>query len=181
MRFKTFTTYLCYVIRHKYYVYKAGIKIGVNRWQLLKHDCTKLLPSEFIPYAIWFGERPTTITARAIAENKFNVAWLHHIHSNPHHWQHWILRYDVPDTNKGQIEVLRMPEQFVRELVADWIGVGFTLGKGPENAKTWYKEHRDTMALHPQTRNRIEALLQIVEPYKNSALVNQPIFREIGS
>lgn len=40
-----------YVGKHKYYVYKAGREFGAPRTRLLKHDLSKLTPSEWRPYA----------------------------------------------------------------------------------------------------------------------------------
>jgi len=179
MKLSSVKIYLKYVLRHKYHVYKEGRKLGIGRWQLLKHDMVKFLPCEFVPYAIWFAERPTDPRELQIAENNFQFAWLHHIHSSRHHWQYWILRTDTHEP--GHVEVLRMPEKYVREMVADWRGVGVALGKGAGNAKKWYLETRDTMSLHPQTRSRVEVLLGVVDAAPNSVVVAQPTRREIGS
>jgi hypothetical protein len=176
MKLTTFLTYLKYVLRHKYYVYVAGRGLGVPRFQLLIHDLSKLTLHEFLPYAVWFNQRPTDPVEVRIAENDFNKAWLSHIHSNPHHWQHWILRLD-----SGGVEVLRMEEKYVREMVADWIGVGLTIGKGPDNAREWYLRNRETMSLHPQTRNRVEVLLGVVDASPNSVVVPPPQYRQIGA
>jgi hypothetical protein len=81
---------------------------------------------------------------------------LSHLHRQPHHWQHWILVNDTDGT-----QVLRMPEKYVREMVADWRGVSVALGKSPEMAIDWYNKWRDTLALHPQTRSRVEVLLGV--------------------
>lgn len=178
MKFSTFWTYLKYVLKHKHGVLQAGLKLNVSIWQLLKHDLSKFSPFEFIPYAIWFNERPAEMywIDYHQAELNFHQAWLHHIHKNPHHWQHWVLRMD-----EGGVEVLRMPEKYVREMVADWHGVGIALGKGSENGKVWYEKNKHTMALHEQTRNRVEALLGVTEPYSNVSVVPHPKFREIGA
>jgi len=42
--------YLKYLIRHKWFVFRAGLKLKVSIWRLLIHDWTKFLPSEFFPY-----------------------------------------------------------------------------------------------------------------------------------
>lgn len=179
MKLSSAKTYLKYILRHKYYVYKEGRKLGVGRWQLLKHDMIKLLPCEFVPYAIWLAERPTDPWQLQVAESNFQFAWLHHIHNGPHHWQYWILRTGTHEL--GHVEVLKMPEKYVREMVADWRGVGVALGKGVENAKKWYLATKNTMSLHPQTRNRVEVLLGVVNAAPNSATVDQPTRREISS
>lgn len=38
--------YLWYVIRHKFFVFQAGLRLGVPLWQLLIHDLSKFSPAE---------------------------------------------------------------------------------------------------------------------------------------
>ena len=56
---------------------------------ILLHDDTKTVPSEYEPYDEYFYGKHKKDTLQ-----KFRYAWLEHIHRNPHHWQHWILRND---------------------------------------------------------------------------------------
>lgn len=88
-------TYLKYVIRHKYYVFIACRALGVPLWQALIHDWSKLLPSEFIPYARYFYGFRGMKDAKTKAA--FDRAWLLHQNRNPHHWQYWLLQEDDPD------------------------------------------------------------------------------------
>lgn len=167
-----FFDYLKYVIRHKWFVFLEARKLRVGLWQALNHDNSKLYPAEFMPYMNRFSKKLTTDAANV----KFQIAWLHHIHHNPHHWNHWLFSDDVTG-----VRVVRMPEKYVREMVADWRGVGRTLGKGVENAKTWYLENQTTIALHPQTRNRVEVLLGITCGDECIQTVPHPTPREPGA
>lgn len=90
------------------------------------------------------------IEARTLA---FDRAWLHHQHANPHHWQHWILRED-----SGALKLLPMPEHFIREMVADWMGAGRAI-TGRWEAGEWYDRNRETIALDEITRIKVEGLL----------------------
>jgi hypothetical protein len=164
--------YFLYVLRHKWFVYQECRALGLGFWQSFKHDWTKLLPSEFIPYMNKFNRKLTGDDH----QRAFDIAWLHHIHWNPHHWQHHILHND-----RDGVKVLRMPEKYVKEMVADWRGVGMALGKGRENAVGWYLDNKDTLALHPQTRSRVETLLSIKIPDRYVQVVPPPIPREPGS
>ena len=47
-------------------------------------------------------------------EDRFDAAWLHHQHNNPHHWQHWLLRED-----DGGTKALEMDHLYVVEMVCD--------------------------------------------------------------
>jgi hypothetical protein len=151
--------YLSYVLRHKWFVFWAGVKIGVSLRQLIVHDWTKLLPSEWGPYVDHFYREPVERSREGYyhnpddAKRAFNAAWLKHINRNPHHWQHWLLTYD-----SGDIFVLPMPKRFAREMVADWSGAGRAQGHG-DDTLPWYTKNRDRMTLHHETRAFVEQII----------------------
>jgi hypothetical protein len=167
-------TYLQYVFRHKYFVYREGRKLGVSRWQLFVHDWTKFSRAEFEPYVVYFNLKDRwahdPVKKRQV-KDEFDRAWLHHIHKNPHHWQHWVLRTDTEG-----VKVLEIPDKFVREMCADWEGVGAAFGQPMGHAARWYIQNRETMALHPLTRLRVEALLCI--RMKDGTLIPKAHFLE---
>ena len=160
--------YLRYALRHKWFVFLAGLKTGAPLWRLLIHDWSKFLPSEWFPYARFFyGDFPDAKeTGRMVidfghnprdfmdvVEAEFDVAWLLHIHRSPHHWQHWILRED-----SGKTTALRMPDRFVREMVADWAGAGKAI-HGEWEVAVWYAHNRDNIMLHSESRGLAEKLI----------------------
>ena len=52
--------------------------------RIFMHDDSKHSKYEFDQYADYFyGERTEQVN------KDFDYAWLHHIHCNKHHWQHW--------------------------------------------------------------------------------------------
>ena len=118
--------------------------------QGLTHDLSKFLPSEWFPYVESFygghgKDRPQWV------KDAFDVAWMAHIHKNPHHWQHHILVYDNDGTT-----ILKMPNRYMREMLADWRGAGRAI-TGEDNTKEWYRGKRQkTILLHPETRAWIE-------------------------
>jgi len=159
-----FFKYLWYLIRHKWYVMIECFKLG-QYWRGITHDLSKLRPSEFIPYMRYFyGNYPsfeiikrhpefTGYLTKEQVERDFDEAWLKHIHRNPHHWQHWILRED-----SGKIKVLNMPEKYILEMIADWHGAGMAI-TGKKNTKEWYLKNRDKMQLSPFTKESVEIML----------------------
>ena len=141
--------YASYVVRHKWFVLVAGLRVRAPLWRLLIHDWSKLLPCEWGPYVrSFYGPQPRTDEVKAA----FDAAWLHHQHANPHHWQHWVLREDNGDT-----KILRMPEKLVREMVADWMGAGRAI-TGRWDVVGWYAQNRSKILLHDDTRARVDAL-----------------------
>lgn len=140
--------YLSYLLRHKWFVFQAGLKIKAPIWRLLIHDWSKFLPCEWFPYVESFyggygKDRPQKV------QEAFDRAWLHHQHLNPHHWQHWVLRED-----SGAIRPLDMPDHFILEMVADWAGAGRAI-TGKWEAKEWYEKNAEKMHLSPKTETLV--------------------------
>jgi hypothetical protein len=155
--------YAKYVVRHKYYVFIYCMKLNVALWQALIHDWTKFLPVEWFPYVDFFYGR----VLRPVGAGKngymhlpgedadFDAAWNHHQKVNPHHWQYWVL---IRDNDEPKLLPLRMPEKYVREMVADWCGAGRAQGHG-DDIREWYAMNKDKMFLHDETRALVEALI----------------------
>jgi uncharacterized protein DUF5662 len=157
--------YLSYVLRHKWFVFLAGLKLGVPFVALITHDWSKFLPSEWGPYVRYFygnfpefpdGVLVPKMFTREWVQPAFDVAWNHHQKRQPHHWQYWLLTFD-----HGGTVALPMPDRFAREMVADWHGAGRALGK--DDTVGWYLANCEKMILHPDTRRQVENLLRI--PY----------------
>lgn len=144
--------YASYVVRHKWFVFRAGLKTGTPLWRLVIHDWSKLSPAEWTPYVASFYGPERTPAVRAA----FEAAWLHHQHRNPHHWQHWLLQED-----DGDLKTLPMPEHFIREMVADWMGAGRAI-TGKWEVHEWYTKNAEKIRLSPGTRRAVEALIASV-------------------
>lgn len=166
---KSHLKYLGYVLRHKWFVFRAGRRLGLGFFQLLVHDLSKFSRAEWGPYVRKFygGPHPEKLGGFTPRNGKyprtqedvrrdFDAAWLHHQHANPHHWQHWVLRSD-----NGETKILQMPRRYAVEMVADWFGAGRGI-TGKWGAKAWYEANRDKIRLHPNTRAFVEHLLNTV-------------------
>jgi hypothetical protein len=147
--------YLKYVLLHKWYVFLYGIKLGVPLWGLIIHDWQKFTPVEWYPYVMSFygpwkyNERPDWLV------DDFDLAWLHHQHYGPHHWQYWVLRED-----SGALKLLEMPDRYRREMLADWRGAGMAIN-GRDETKEFYLKNRGKIQLHLKTRLWVESELGI--------------------
>lgn len=147
---KAHAQYLSYVVRHKWFVFRAGLKTGAPLWRLVIHDWSKFSPAEWTPYVrSFYGKQGRTPEVRAA----FDAAWLHHQHSNPHHWQHWLLQED-----DGPLKTLPIPAPLVREMVADWMGAGRAI-TGRWEVAEWYAKNRERIRLHSDTRALVESLV----------------------
>ena len=154
--------YFCYVIKHKWYVFCECQKVGLT-WRGLVHDASKLLPSEWFPYAEHFyggrkkkwrdetGYYKPTDTG----DSAFDFAWLLHQKRNRHHWQWWILPED-----DGGTKVIEMERTDAMEMMCDWCGASRAQGYGGwGGVRLWYEKHKEDMVLHPSTRREVERRL----------------------
>ena len=114
-----------------------------------EHDLSKLEDVEFIPYCNHFYPHGDEFYDDELA---FDLAWLHHQHVNPHHWQHWVLVRD-----SGDIVPMDMPLDYICEMLCDWHSFSY---KNPEStALSWYNEHKDEFRFSDKTRELVDELI----------------------
>lgn len=119
------------------------------------HDSSKYSWEEYDAYdAYFYGPEQTKEV-----KNNFNKAWLHHIHVNPHHWQHWVLINDDP--KEGTI-ALDIPYKYVIEMICDWWSFSWMNGNLHE-IFDWYDSHKNHMILSKNTRELVEDILSEIK------------------
>ena len=115
------------------------------------HDASKFSVDEYDGYDCYFygvkDERPET-------QEKFDRAWLHHIHNNPHHWQHWVLVED----DSGSPKTIKIPEIYLVEMVADWGSFAYRK-QIPLELKEWYDAHKDKIVMHSESKAKVQLLV----------------------
>lgn len=118
------------------------------------HDQSKYDKEEYDAYdAYFYGNHTHPPEVQAA----FDKAWLHHIHLNPHHWQHWVLLEDDP--NLGSFgKVLDMPLEYIYEMVADWWTFSWKNNHLME-IFDWYAAHQNNIRLSLKTRMIVEQIL----------------------
>ena len=128
---------------HVAYVQEAGKTLGLPKAQLARHDESKWSQAEFPAYARHFmgGGDPVN----------FPAAWLHHIHENPHHWQHWMFPdgWILPGSPMEN-GILEMPEEYALEMIADWMGASKTY-TGSWDMAAWLKTNMPRISVHSKT------------------------------
>jgi len=148
-------------LKHKWFVFQAGLKLRVSFWRLIKHDCSKFLLSE-MPY---YGKQ---FYGSANDEKGYIKCWLKHQNRNDHHWEYWIPRSGHYKCNPPypNNEPIPMPEQCLREMISDWMGAGKAYeGKWPDiNNWTWFENNKDKIRLHEETR---KLLYKIIDGMRN--------------
>lgn len=121
--------------------------------QIINHDLSKYREEEFNAYCDYFyGEEKTDCII-----NEFDLAWLKHQHNNPHHHQYWILKQD-----DGQFKTLKIPLNYIIEMVCDWWA--FSIKKGDlQEIQNWYLNNKDKMILENETRQTVETILKFIK------------------
>lgn len=127
-----------------------------EEWNILKlHDESKYYLEEYDAYDEYFyGGKKTDVIKKA-----FNYAWLHHIHSNGHHWQHWLL---VNDEAEEGVIAMEMPYCEIVHMVCDWWSFSWKTGNLYEIFE-WYDAHKKTMKLGDDTRKTVMDILVRIE------------------
>lgn len=125
---------------------------GEDEWAILKyHDESKYAREEYDAYDEYFYGKVKSTKAK----EAFNYAWLHHIHNNPHHWQHYVL---INDEAEEGIVALDMPYYRIIEMICDWWSFSWNRGNLGE-IFAWYDEHKENMKLSYNTRMSVEEIL----------------------
>lgn len=145
--------------KHISAVQEFGRKLGVPAGQLAAHDASKWSEEEYEPYAKFFSKDGPRVDDMRL-RNDFITAWLHHLHFNSHHWQHWMF----PDgySPRGSVlenGVMPMPQMYALEMIADWHGAGFTY-QGSWDISGWLEQNMQSITLHSTTAVYVEFILE---------------------
>jgi len=151
---KKYIKYFLTITKHKYYVGVECLRRGLY-FQAILHDMSKFSLSEFIISSRYWGGNSRQ---REESESEYKFAWLHHIHQNKHHWEHWVI------TEDGKPKALKMPQKYVLEMLCDWIGAGKAYKNEewtPREPLDFYRNGEgEKMVLHQDTRRHFEFLLK---------------------
>lgn len=126
------------------------------------HDLSKYEPEEYIRYDNYFyglnfyGLNIDHKKEEEKIKNEFNYAWLLHIHSNPHHWQHWVL---INDNNNPK--PVDMPSEYIIEMICDWWSFSWFRNDLYE-IFNFYEANKKTMILSDNTRESVEGILEAI-------------------
>lgn len=141
------------ILLHKWSVITIGRKLKVPWWNLLIHDLSKFLPSEFPHIARkFFGSNDD--------KRGFSSYYTLHVKRNRHHIGYWI------DKNG---KVLPVPMIVVKEMLADWSSATtvYSKIKLDYNNWDWFNKTFPIMNLHPLTKKRIILVLNELKDLTN--------------
>ena len=133
----------------------------LGRFGFMSHDYSKRTADEYDAYDAYFNG-PDGVKNENGPNDKvksdFNYAWLHHIHNNPHHWQHWVLLND--DLEEGLV-ALEMPDRYILEMICDWWAFSWAKGDLYE-LFNWWNDHSDYILFGDETRAKVIGVLNLI-------------------
>lgn len=132
---------------------ELGLQLQEIANQVDEHDESKWSHEEFDLYRIKFFPEPDE---PKISDQEFNIAWLHHIHYNPHHPEHWV--YYNEESNR--ITVYDMPDNYIAEMIFDWIAMSY---KFNNKVYDWYEKEGKDKLFTSSTRRKVEYLLNKIK------------------
>jgi hypothetical protein len=113
------------------------------------HDESKYGIEEFYGYRQWFypieGEKNKTL---------FDIAWNHHMKTNPHHWEYWVM------WGINQSVALPIPFPYIIEMLCDWSAMFLKFGDIPSK---FYCKNKNKMFIESESSEIIEKLLPIFD------------------
>ncbi len=148
MILKALISNIRYIFKHKYLVFVECCKLGIPLRGLL-HDLSKFKPDEFIPYMQKFYLKNAN-------SEEFRLAWVKHLHRNPHHWQYWVSIGKpsmVDPYDLDRLSPIEMPEEYRKEMLADWRAIA---KGGGTSVKEFYQRNKNKIVLHYETRLWLE-------------------------
>ena len=160
--YKPFIKYAHYLVKHitlTEMVYRLLLlelyDLDLTEENLIYHDYSKFSKVEFLTYTNYFyNEKDKN-------EDDFKKAWNKHQKQNRHHWQYWLLIED-----NGKMIPLEMDHKKVVEMIADWISAGYCITKRLD-VFDWYKNNKNQIILHSNTRKFLEESLTEIEKNKS--------------
>ena len=147
------------IAKHKLLVMKFCFKCGLI-WRGLMHDNSKFGPTEFWASArYWQGNRSPIDAEKEV--KGYSLAWQHHKGHNPHHWEYWL-----DNLGTYQNTGLKMPIEYVIEMICDWLAAGIVYGGNKVNydepydiPRAFYNSKKKERIFHPETQKLIEHFL----------------------
>ena len=64
--------------------------------------------------------------------------------------------------DKGEQKALEIPDRYIVEMICDWLSFSIKSGNMRE-IFDWYDDHKDKMILHPNTRKKVNRILNAID------------------
>ena len=133
-------------------VYEKDHLITELNMNLIQHDNSKFSDDEFWGYVMRFFPMKNIDPKSKQVKKDFDLAWLHHIHNNQHHPQHWSFVDD------GEIKVVDMPDIYIIEMLCDWMAM--SKYHGSTTLEYWNSERAKKLPMSKYTKSKVEEFMK---------------------
>lgn len=123
-------------------------KLTIN---LHNHDKSKYGTEEFWPYAMKFFPANNINPHSKEVNDDFQLAWLHHVHSNAHHPAYWVIAEN--DNNK----ILDMQDIYIIEMLCDWMAM--SKYHGSTTLEYWQSESAQKLPMSEYTKSKVNEFM----------------------
>ena len=130
-----------------------------------EHDDSKYDAEEWDGYLNNFYPDKDNPLPKDEVNNGFKLAWLHHLHNNPHHWNYWIL---LDDDGSGKPEPIDMPLAHILCMLSDWASFRYGNKDNPgktgeeDTTRDWYEAQKANQILTDVTKDLIEKYIDLL-------------------
>ena len=124
---------------------------------LIHHDKSKFEDCEFWPYAARFFPVEGTDPSSQTIKDEFKLAWLHHVHNNPHHPGYWVL-YE-----NDEAEILDMPDIYIIEMLCDWMAMSKYYNSS--TLDYWNSDSAQKLPMSPYTKSKVNEFMTEMDKF----------------
>lgn len=122
------------------------------------HDRSKYDPNEFHYYRARFFPVTSIDYDSEKIKKGFDIAWLHHAHTNPHHPAYWALADD------NTLKIFDMPDIYIIEMLCDWMAMSKYYNSS--TADYWKSESAQKLPMSDYTKSKVNEFIEWM--YKNN-------------
>ncbi len=156
-----FCGHLGTILHHKNLVRKYCFKAGLYKQGII-HDWSKYNPIEFFVGVKYYqgGKRSPNYGEKEA--HGYSSSWLHHKGRNKHHFEYWI---DYSMKPAEGLKGMPMPTRYILEMFCDRIAASKNYNRNNYDNSfplAYYNKNKDHYVLHPDTRELLEKLLNML-------------------
>lgn len=133
-------------------IYEDEKQLGFLLGNLQNHDESKFSPHEFYHYGMRFFPMEGIDPDDKFIINNFELAWLHHVHNNPHHPGYWVLVED------NKIKIFDMPDIYIIEMLCDWMAMSVHFNSSTEDY--WNSDSAKKLPMSEYTKSKVNEFME---------------------
>lgn len=132
-------------------VYENPILVRQLNINIKNHDKSKFDVNEFWYYMARFFPIVGTDPESKEVKDNFKIGWLHHVHNNAHHPNHWALVDD------NEVKIFDMPDIYIIEMLCDWMAMSKYYNS--TTLKYWESDSAKKLPMSDYTKSKVNEFM----------------------